>query len=73
MTANKLYRHREDSKIMELNDLFDHTTEQSARAVELYNKVDLLASTLPTAGAPSTSHALNEFNEFESLLAKDKY
>lgn len=58
---------------MELNDLFDYITGQSAQAVELYNKADLPASTLLTAGAPSTSHALNEFNEIDSLLAKDKY
>jgi hypothetical protein len=70
LNANKHYRHRKDPKITELNDLFDHITEQYAQAVELYHKADLLGSTLPTAGAPSTSQVLNEFNEIESLLCE---
>ncbi|EAW11096.1 uncharacterized protein ACLA_067340 [Aspergillus clavatus NRRL 1] len=63
-------QHRKDPKITEFNDLFDHITEEYAQAVELYNKADLLGRTLSTTGAPSTSQALNEFNEIESLLCE---
>jgi hypothetical protein len=70
LSANKDYRHRKDPEITELNDLFDHITEQYAQAVELYNKADWLGSRPSTAGAPSTSQVLNELNELESLLCE---